>query len=453
MLNKMQLWRLIIGLSAVAFFLSIWPYAGSLYDLTGEEELAGQLRGMVHWVNTAVRPQPRLAPDADITHTDAVPFGVNTFLEQEAEIAKRDRSLELISEAGFRFIRQEFVWEDIEIHGKGDFEDRRNDPPRSAWDKYDNIVALTEQHEIEIIARLSNPPAWARALPLEETGGKAPPDNVADFGDFAAAVAERYNGRITYYQLWNEPNGNEEWGLNQAVNPEAFTELLCEGYQRIKAVNPDAVVLAGALTPTLEVSGRNLNDLIFLERMYAVGAADCFDVMSAQGYGLWSGATDQRLKPNVINYPHNLLLRDMMVRHGDADKPIWISEMAWNAVPDGIPPHFGQVTEEQQGRYGVEAYQRAQADWPWVGVVNYWFFKRAADWETDQPFYYFRLMEPDFTPLPAYDMLSDYMNSEQQVEPMPNWVYGWMRIRPLLFIVGGSVLFFALLRWLSPRES
>ncbi|MCP5097043.1 MAG: cellulase family glycosylhydrolase, partial [Chloroflexi bacterium] len=419
---------------------------------TGEEALAGQLRGVVHWVNTAVRPQPRLAPDADITHTDVVPFGVNTFLGVEAEIAKRDRSLELISAAGFRFIRQEFVWEDIEIHGKGDFEDRRHEPYRSAWEKYDNIVELAEKHEIEIIARLSNPPAWSRALPLEETGEKAPPDDVVDFGDFAAAVAERYNGRITYYQLWNEPNGNEEWGLNQPVNPEAFTELLCEGYHRIKAVNPDAVVLAGALTPTLEVSGRNLNDFIFLERMYAAGAADCFDVMSAQGYGLWSGATDQRLRPTVINYPHNLLLRDMMVRHGDADKPIWISEMAWNAVPDGIPFHFGQVTEEQQGRYGVQAYQRAQDEWPWMGVMNYWFFKRKDEDERDQPMYYFRLMEPDFTPLPAYDALSEYMNGEQQVEPMPNWVYAWMQIRPLLFISGGSVLFFAFLRWLSPRE-
>ena len=27
--------------------------------------------------------------------------------------------------------------------------------------------------------------------------------------------------------------------------------------------------------------GRNMNDLIFLERMYAAGAGGCFDVMSA----------------------------------------------------------------------------------------------------------------------------------------------------------------------------
>jgi polysaccharide biosynthesis protein PslG len=99
--------------------------------------------------------------------------------------------------------------------------------------------------------------------------------------------------------------------------------------------------LAAALTPTLAMDGRHMNDLIFLQRMYNAGAGDCFDVFSAQGYGLWSGATDQRLRPTVINYPHHVLLRDMMVRNGDAHKPIWISEMGWNTVPEEMPPILG----------------------------------------------------------------------------------------------------------------
>ncbi|MCP4425485.1 MAG: glycoside hydrolase family 5 protein, partial [Chloroflexi bacterium] len=362
--------------------------------------------------------------------------------------------LQLINEAGFRWIRQEFVWEDIEIHGKGDFEDRRNVDSIGvvdAWAKYDNIVEWAEKHDIEIIARLSNPPSWSRALPDEEGGDKAPPDDYADFGNFATAVAERYDGRIAHFQLWNEPNGNDEWGLGN-VDPEAYTELLCIGYRAVKAVNPDAVVLAGALTPTVAMDGRNMNDLIFLQRMYNAGAGDCFDAMSAQGYGLWSGATDQRLRPTVINYPHHIFIRDVMVRNGDAHKPIWISEMGWNTVPDGIPANFGRVTEEQQGRYGAEAYQRAQAEWPWLGVINYWFFKRPADWEKEQSWYYFRLMEPDFTPLPAFAALSEYANGEQAVDEKPGWAYSWDRIRASLFLISAAILFFGLLRQLAPKE-
>ena len=445
--------KLLLAVSGLLLVAALWPPVGSLYELTGEDAVLAQLRGVVHWLNTAVRPQPRLAPEIIPTHTDVVPFGVNTFLEQEVELEKRALSLELAHAAGFRFIRQEFVWEDIEIHAKGDFEDRRHEPFRSAWEKYDNIVDLAEANEIQIIARLSNPPNWSRALPVEVTGMLAPPDNYDDFGDFAAAVAGRYNGRIRYYQLWNEPNGNEEWGNHQPVSPEQYTELLCNAYGRIKAIDPDAVVLAGALTPTVAINDANLNDLIFLERMYAAGAGDCFDVMSAQGYGLYSGALDQRLKPNVINYPHNLYLRDVMVRHGDADKPIWISEMGWNVAPEGIDGRFGRATPEQQARFAVEAYERAQAEWPWVGVVNYWFLKRAADFEREQSFYYFRLLEPDFTPQPVYTALAEALPQQSEITPQPAWIYGWMGIRPYLFLPSFALLFFALLRWLTPHES
>lgn len=446
--------KLILVVSGLLLVVSLWPPVGSLYELTGEDALLAQLRGVVHWLNTAVRPQPQLALNAaQRTIVPVSPFGVNTFLEQEAEIVKREQSLQMASQAGFRFIRQEFVWEDIEIHGKGDFEDRRHEPFRSAWEKYDNIVELAEANDIEIIARLSNPPAWSRALPVEVTGTLAPPDDYEDFADFAAAVAERYDGRIRYYQLWNEPNGNGEWGNHQPVNPEQYTELLCMAYNRIKEVNPSAVVLAGALTPTVAINDGNLNDLIFLERMYAAGAGDCFDVMSAQGYGLWSGALDQRLKPNVINYPHNLYLRDVMVRHGDADKPIWISEMGWNVVPEGIDARFGRVTPEQQARFAVEAYERAQAEWPWVGVINTWFLKRKDESELDQSFYYFRLLDADFTPQPVYEALAETLPQAAEPEPQAAWVYGWMGIRPYLFIPSLAILFFALLRWLTPDEA
>ena len=447
--------RLLILLAALALIAALWPNATSLYDLTGEEQPRGQIAGIAHWLNTAVRPQPDLRPAAVTGSPLAFPavsaFGVNTFLQQEAEEVKRAHSLDLTRAAGLRFIRQEFTWEDIEIHGKGDFVDRRNDPAGvNAWLKYDHIVDLAEARDVEIIARLSNPPAWTRVTG-DEPGEKAPPDDFNDFGDFAAAVAERYRGRIRYYQVWNEPNGNEEWGL-QDVDPEAFTALLCLAYDRIKAADPDAVVLAGALTPTVANDGRHMNDLIYLERMYAAGAGACFDVMSAQGYGLWSGPTDQRLRPTVINYPHNLFLRDIMVRHGDAAKPIWISEMGWNVAPEDVRPDFGRVTEEQQARYAVGAYRRAQEEWPWVGVNSYWFLKRPADREIDQAWYYFRMLEPDFTPLPVYDAVAEYATAEPDLSLMPGWQYDWMRARPGLFTFGAAVLLFSLLRALAPRD-
>lgn len=447
----------IIFILLLLLLVALWPPAGSLYDLTGEEETAGQMRGLLHWLNTAIRPQPDLAPQAALGLHATSPFGVNTFLQLEVLPEVREESLRRIRDAGFRFIRQEFTWEDIEISGKGDFIDRRNDldddgqPDEvDAWAKYDNIVDLAEQYDMEIIARLSNPPSWTRAM-TDTIGPLAPPDDFTDYGDFVAAVVERYAGRVNYFQLWNEPNIYPEWG-EQAVNPEAFTQLLCEGYRRAKEANPQAVILAPALSPTVELSGRNFNNLIFLQRMYDAGAGACFDILSAQGYGLWSGPTDRRLRPTVINYPHHLFLRDVMVRNGDAAKPIWLGELGWNVAPEGVIPSYGRVTEEQQARYAVQAYERAQAEWPWVEVLNYWFFKRPGDSEKGESWYYFRMMEPDFTPLPVWEQLSAYASQAPTVEPRPAWLYTWQQFRPALALFSGSLLFLLLLYAWLPED-
>jgi hypothetical protein len=408
----------------------------ALFNLTGEEQWLSQAHGAAQLAFDLLRPPLDLKPDTFIAYSGVSPFGINTFLQQEVEPAKREKQVQLIAAAGFHWMRQEFPWYDIEVGGKGNTQDCRSGPCHSAWDKYDQIVNLADQNGLEIIARLSSPPDWSRS-DGRARGDFAPPDNFADFADYAVAVAQRYRGRLRYFQIWNEPNGNDEWGY-QPVDPEAYTRLLCQTYARLKAVDPGIVVLAAALTPTIDLGGlnpngqggNNLNDMVYLQRMYNAGARGCFDIMSVQGYGLWSGPTDKRMDPIQINYARNLFIRDLMVQSGDEHKPIWISEMNWNAVPSnrGIAPAFGQVTEAQQARYAPLAYARAQAEWPWVGVINFWYFKDADDHEKNQPKYYFRMADPDFTLKPVYYAMKDYIHQTAPVRaaPRPQNPAGWL---------------------------
>lgn len=411
LLTRLLLLAILLLALGAAAVISRPAWSAFLYGVSGEETLAGQVRGGLEWMGNLLRPRPATADLVPVAHAGASPFGINTFLEQEVEPAKRERSVQMIADAGFGWIRQEFPWEDIEIHAKGDFEDRRHEPYRSAWDKYDSIVDLTEKYDIQIIARLSNPPAWSRAAG-DAMGTFAPPDNLADYGDYCEAVARRYRGRIGYYQVWNEPNIFPEWG-DQPVSPEAYTELLKVAYTRIKAACPECVVLSGALAQTIPLGPRDLNDFIFLQRMYDAGAGSYFDVLAMQDYGLWSGPTDRRMRARVLNFSRPEYIREIMVKNGDARKPIWITEMNWNAPPADLPDkRFGLVTPEQQARYAVQAYERVQREWPWAGVVTFWFFKRATEQEKEQAWYYFRLVEPDFTPLPAYAALTTYLHSD-----------------------------------------
>jgi hypothetical protein len=429
---------LLLMLAALVFGVGAWLARDAvqdwLFNLTGESAPLPQARGFFQYLSNYSRPVPRTDDFAEIAHAGVNPFGANTFLQLEVEPAKRERQMQLLYEAGFRWIRQEFTWEDIEIHGKGDFQDRRNDPPRPAWEKYDHIVDLAERYGVQIIARLSNPPAWTRAL-TDTIGTRAPPDNLRDYGDFVETVVHRYQGRIHYYQLWNEPNIYPEWG-EQPVDPAGYTALLCEGYRRAKAARPGVVILSGALAQTIDLSGRDFSDLIFLQRMYDTGAGDCFDILATNAYLLWSAPTDHRTRPLVINYSRTEYIRDVMVRNGDADKPIWISEMNSNALPvgpaaDGIIGWgaYGRVSLATQAEWAPLAYQRAQAEWPYVGVVNFWFFKPASDADANQAYYYFRMLDPDFTPLPVYDAIKNYANQPPRMYPgthqEDHWAVTW----------------------------
>ncbi len=367
----------------------------ALIEPTGETDLSHQLGALLR---QPFLPHPQTADLAPIAHAGLPPYGANTFFEQEVEEWKLRRSMEMLKEAGVRWVRQQMPWADIEPLAKGQYVDRFG---KITWDKYDRMVALAEEYGLKILARLDAPPNWARQ---DNSVAQAPPDNLDDYGDFVTAFVSRYRGRIGYYQIWNEPNIYPEWG-NRPVNAAQYLELLKVGYSRVKAADPQAVVVMAALAPTLGTpDGRNQDELSFLEELYTLGANDYFDILSVMGYGLWTGPGDRRAQPDKVNFSRPQLVREVMVRHGDASKPIWVAEVGWNALPQDfpIPATHGRVRLDLQARYAAQAYRRAQQEWPWMGVLFYWYFRPVSDENRDQVVYYFRMVDPEFTALPVY---------------------------------------------------
>jgi hypothetical protein len=404
------------------------PIRAYLSSMTGEEDLTEQVKGLGRLlVLRCTQPDLQLAASVPIAHAGVNPFGVNAFLEQEVEPQKLELAVQMIRDAGFHWVRQEFPWEDIEQSARGDFWDHKWN--KSAWEKYDRIVELSSEYGLELIVRLGNPPAWSRA-DGDARGSFAPPDDLADFGNFVYAVVERYKGKVTHFQIWNEPNIYPEWG-EQPVDATGYVQLLQAAYRRAKEANPECVILSAGLAQTLETGPRDLNDLTYLQQMYDAGVRGYFDIMGVMAYGLWTGPGDHRTSPELTNFSRPQLIRDIMVRNGDGNKALWATEVGWNALPPDFAsfPTYGRVSLEQQARYAVQAYQRAQQEWPWMGVLNYWFFKRATDTETDQAFYYFRLVEPDFSPLPVYNALKDYAGTSPSLHAgyhqETHWALRW----------------------------
>ncbi len=206
---------------------------------------------------------------APVAHTGVNPFGVNVFLEQEVEESEIRRTLQMIKEAGFGWVKQQVLWSEIEIPTKGTYVDTKNGV-HNTWAKYDRIVDLVNEYGLNLIARLDTSPAWARkGVDKIET----PPDDFDDYGDFVYQIVSRYKGRVKYYVIWNEPNTSFEWG-NRQVSARDYVRLLKTAYLRAKQADPDVVILAAALAPTIEVSDRAINDVMFLQQMYDAGAKD-----------------------------------------------------------------------------------------------------------------------------------------------------------------------------------
>jgi hypothetical protein len=389
------------------------PVQSWAWSVTGEEQPWEALKGVVALALLELGGSDlELAPDAPIEHLGANPYGVNTFLQLEADPENVRRSMAAMRDAGIGWARQQFPWEDIEIHARGDFEDRRNEPHRSAWEKYDRIVDMAEDHGIQLLVRLDDPPNWAYASeePVTHLG---PPDDLEAYGDFVAAVVERYCGRVRYYQVWNEPNIYPEWGEGD-VDPLGYAELIGVAAQRAREACDDVVIVSAALAPTTEAGGRNMDDLEYMQALYDAGWADDFDVLAVNAFGLWTGPTDRRVSPDRTNFSRAMLARDVMVRNGDADKAVWITEMGWDSPPPDMEAPYGRVDEETRALYTEYAYRRMAEEWPWAGPGFLWFLRRPNwDWH-ERPEGWFRILEPDWTQTPAYDAMAE-MGSETPV--------------------------------------
>jgi len=343
------------------------------------------------------RPYAQSEMVRTIPNTDVNPYGGNFFLHEEVESWKIDKTLQMASEAGLGWVKQQFPWESLEKSPGRFWDDRYN---VSTWDKYDFIVNTAAKYGLQVIARLDRPPDWAREA---NTTPWSPPKDFASYGQFVYEVAKHFKGRVRYYQIWNEPNLTEEWG-NKPVDAKAYVEMLKVAYQEIKRADPDAYVLSAPLAQTVEQNQSHLSDVTFLEQMYAAGAKDYFDILFANAYG-FSAPPEDPPSPDVLNFSRVLLLRRVMESNGDAAKPVWFNEFGWNASPPDMPADslmWGRVSEQQQAEFTVRAVEMARHDWPWAGVFNIWFFRQPGHIGPDDSQFYFRMVDIGFTPRLVY---------------------------------------------------
>lgn len=298
---------------------------------------------------------------------------VNVALHGDPDVTTVNQTLDRIADAGFVWVRQSFLWSEIETA-----------PEEHHWAPWDALVQAIADHPagLQLIAVLDAAPSWAAG---NTTGqwDSAPPINPGDMARFASAFAARYGDRIDIYQIWDEPNLANHWG-GRDVDPAAYAALLQAAATAIREADADgqATIMLAGLAPTVETGPRNLSDVRFLRALYDLGAAPHFDIVAGKPYGFDAAPDDRRVDETVLNFSRLVLLRETMVAHGDTGKALWASHWGWNALPlgwTGQPSIWGQTDEVTQAERTVAALERARREWPWAGALC------LENWQPDVP--------------------------------------------------------------------
>ena len=364
---------------------------------TARQRLAGLRLGsglrlllLLSLFNTLQPPPLLITPGPpQRVHTSHPLLAVHTRLTDEVEAWKIQRSLQMVRQMGASAIVEFFPWAYYQAQDGS-----------IAWEHPDLVVEHAHAQGLQIVARIGLTPDWARPpdTPLTYLDAGA----YGYFAAFAAAFAARYQGKVGYLIVGNEPNLSYEWGY-RVTTPQDYVDLLRVVYPAVKAANPDVTVLAGALAPTLEPAGSpwGLNDLVYLDEMYAAGAADYFDGLAVHVYGL-TFPPEAEPDPGVLNFRRVELMRQVMVAHNDAATPMYITETGWNDHPRWTRA----VRPGQRITYTLDAVRYAEANWPFVELLAIWAFRFPAP--TKSYMDYYTLVTPEFIPKPIYDALQEF---------------------------------------------
>ncbi len=287
----------------------------------------------------------------------AIPNGLGVNIHFTGE----PTDLDLIAEAGFRFIRMDFTWASVE-KTKGVYE----------FESYDALTEGCEKRGIRILYildysnRLYEPELSVRT----EEGRRA-------FADFAEAAAKRFSGKGILWEIWNEPNISQFWKPQPDI--ENYCLLVSATASRVKSADPSGLLVAPA------TSGIPFD---WLEECFKRGLLEWIDALTVHPY---------RSQPPETVIKDYEKLRTLIKRYAPEGKDIPIISGEWGYSL--INWDKARLSEEQQAQYLVRMflvnlYQGVQ--------VSIWYDWKDDGTDPDEREHHFGTMSHDLNPKPAY---------------------------------------------------
>ena len=361
----------------------------------------------------ASAPPPTASPTPErVTPPPAVDDGLRRLdgYGFQAHLYNQDRRLivDRTIEAGFDWLKQQVEWRQTEPIEKAGFD----------WRELDKVVAGVGSAGLKLLLSVVRAPEWALG---DRPHG--PPADPLDFRDFMQALAGRYRGHVQAYELWNEANLAREWGYGR-IDAGEFVELMLAGHQGVKAGDPEAITVGGALTPAGDVDipdqqVQAVDDVRFLEQIYAYRdgiARDAFDAWGVHPGGFNNAPTQEIGSERGAGWNgHGSFYfqrftqhRAVMEANGDGDKPMWLTEMGWSTANADPAYGFGaDNSDEDQAHFLVDAFQLIRETAPYITHAFVWNLNFQSVVGPQDEKFAFGVLRPDGSPRPAFTALQE----------------------------------------------
>jgi hypothetical protein len=281
-------------------------------------------------------------------------------------------------------------------------------------------------------------PEWTHTNPMPALEGQqAPPDNNQAYADFLWKLAKHYPGQIGAIEVWNEENLEREWNTAAGIAPVDYVKLLRAAYNTVKTVDPNIIIISGALSPTgvncrgsiqnCQPQGRQIvmDDATYLTQFVQAGGLQYVDCIGTHSNGTNLPPTADGAHPlgDGTGYtfkgpwqtPHySWALKSQVERYEQilkGQKQQCVTEFGYASAVNGqYPPSFGfaaDVSEEQQADYLVAAYDwmRASGLVKLAFLFNLDYGPKGGDPATDDNVI-FSILSKDGLPRPAFDAIS-----------------------------------------------
>jgi len=345
---------------------------------------------MVHRVKAAAAALALLALAATTTPASANVLGIHTMIQDNNDVIRQlDQAAALCGRGGW--VKQlMYVQDGSEWHF---------DP------KWVQFTDGARKRHLNVVARLHYvPPGWRASADAFASKPKSDPDGTYNaYRDLIRGFVQRFNGRLHYAEIWNEPNIGLEWDWQ--ASPEEFVRAMMAGYDGVKEADPTCQVLFPGLAPTGDNANGNMDNEVFLRRCFESSYLcprdgrpfkDHFDILGNHSYALNHPVDYRDDKYSAIGYVWEWNICALFGKR----PPVLITECGY-LLGNREDTRYPAVTEENRATNIYRSFRDVWArDSRVLGAMPY-YLHASEGWRGHESGFWW--VQNDGTPTPQYN--------------------------------------------------